>query len=292
MIGKTIALIFEKPSTRTRCAFEVAAYDQGAHVTYLDSANSHIGERESIKDTARVLGRLYDGILYRGHRQAALEILDKHAKAPVWNGLTELWHPTQALCDLLTIRENSRKPWPEISVAYLGDGRSNVANSLRVAGVTIGMNIRIVSPSSLRADEPIIELAEKICRDTGAVVTDTDDPELGVRDADFVYTDVWVRIGEAADQWRRRVNLLRDYRVDRTLLASTRNPDVKFLHCLPALHNAETRVGAEVCAETGLNSAEVSDEVFESPTSLVFDQAENRMHTIKALLIATLTRIP
>jgi ornithine carbamoyltransferase len=286
--GRAIALIFEKPSTRTRCAFEVAAYDQGAHVTYLDSMNSHIGERESIKDSARVLGRLYDGILYRGHRQAAVEILGDHAGAPVWNGLTDLWHPTQALCDLLTMREHSSKPWPGISVAYLGDGRSNVANSLRIAGATIGMDVRIVSPGSLRASESVIETAEKICAGSGARVTDTDDVELGVRDADFVYTDVWVRIGEAAEQWRDRVNLLRDYRVDRTLLARTGNPEVKFLHCLPALHDGASRVGARVCAETGLESAEVSDEVFESAASLVFEQAENRLHTIKAVLVATL----
>jgi ornithine carbamoyltransferase len=288
MTGRTIALIFEKPSTRTRCAIEIAAYDQGAHVTYLDSTNSHIGELESIKDTARVLGRLYDGILYRGHRQASLEILEGHAEVPVWNGLTDLWHPTQALCDLLTMRENSAKPWSEISLAYLGDGQSNVANSLRIAGAAIGMNVRIVSPEVLRADETIVEATEKICRATGGTITDTDDVEQGVRDADFVYTDVWVRIGEAVDQWRGRVNLLRDYRVDQDLLTKTKNPAVKFLHCLPALHDSESRVGAQVRTETGLESAEVSDEVFESESSLVFEQAENRMHTIKALMVATL----
>jgi len=287
MIGMAIALIFEKPSTRTRCAFEIAAYDQGARVTYLDPVNSHIGELESIKDTARVLGRLYDGILYRGHRQASLEILEGHAEVPVWNGLTDLWHPTQALCDLLTMRENSIKPWSGISLAYLGDGQSNVANSLRIAGAAIGMNVRIVSPEPLRADEQIVEATEKICRETGGMVTDTDDVDQGVRDADFVYTDVWVRIGDAVDQWRDRINLLRDYRVDRDLLAKTGNPAVKFMHCLPALHDGESRVGARVRAELGLESAEVSDEVFESGASLVFEQAENRMHTIKALMVAT-----
>jgi ornithine carbamoyltransferase len=288
MTGRMIALVFEKPSTRTRCAFEVAAHDQGAHVTYLDQENSHIGGHESIKDTARVLGRLYDGILYRGHLQSSIETLDTYAGVPVWNGLTVVWHPTQALCDLLTIREHSAKPWSDISVAYLGDGRSNVANSLRVAGATVGMQVRVVSPKELRADDAIIDISAKICNRSGGLVVDTDDVGEGVDGVDFVYTDVWVRIGEPVEQWRDRVELMREYRVDMELLAQTRNPAVKFLHCLPALHDGHSRVGAQIQAETGLASGEVSNEVFESAHSLVFQQAENRMHTIKALMIATL----
>lgn len=286
--NKHIALVFEKPSTRTRCAFEVAAHDQGAHVTYLDPLCTHVGQRESVKDTARVLGRMYDGIEFRGRSQDALETLARHAAVPVWNGLTDLWHPTQAICDMLTVREHSTSHWFDLTVAYLGDGTSNVANSLRVAGSLLGMSVRIVSPRALRSSEDVVRIAAQICAATGGTVVDTDDVDEGVRGADFLYTDVWVRIGEPAAQWSERVALLRPYRVDREILARTKNPEVKFMHCLPALHDGHTTVGKEFQAVTGLDSAEVTDDVFESPASIVFDQAENRMHTIKALMVATL----
>lgn len=288
LIGRVIALIFEKPSTRTRCAFEVAAAHQGARVTYLDPASFHMGELESLEDTARVLGRLYDGIGYRANSQASVEALGCHAEVPVWNALTDQWHPTQALADLLTMREYSPKPWSEISLAYLGDGGGNVANSLRVAGALVGMTVRIVCPAALSGDPAVLAASERICRTTRGTVFDTDDIEEGIRGVDFIYTDTWVRIGEPVARWRDRVTMLVPYRVDRDLLARTENPDVKYLHNLPAVHNAQTTVGRQIYEETGLDAAEVADEVFKSEESIVFDQAENRMHAIKAIMVASL----
>jgi ornithine carbamoyltransferase len=286
--GRKIALVFEKPSTRTRCAFEVAAYEQGAHVTYLDPGISHIGERESMEDTARVLGRLYDGIEFRGRSQASLEVLARHAGVPVWNGLTELWHPTQAIADMLTIREHSAKPWPDITVAYLGDGASNIANSLRVAGALLGMTVRVASPEAFRGDPAIIAQASGIAQETGAALSETDDINEAIRGADFLYADAWVRIGEPAEQWRGRVESLRPYRVGCDTMLQTKNPAAKFMHCLPALHDGGSSLGIEQQRETGLDAAEVTDELFRSAASVVFDQAENRMHAIKAVLVATL----
>jgi ornithine carbamoyltransferase len=231
---------------------------------------------------------MYDGIEFRGRSQNALETLARHADVPVWNGLTDLWHPTQAICDMLTVREHSTSHWPELTIAYLGDATSNVANSLRMTGSLLGMNVRIVSPSALRSSQAVVSTTAQICMTTGGTVMDTDDVDEGVRGADFLYTDVWVRIGEPAAQWSERVDLLRPYCVDREMLARTKNPEVKFMHCLPALHDGQTALGKEFQAVTGLDSAEVTDDVFESPASIVFDQAENRLHTIKALMVATL----
>ena len=286
--GRNLALIFEKTSTRTRCAFEVAAYDQGAQVSYLDPAGSHIGHKESIKDTARVLGRFYDGIEYCGSAQSLVETLGEYAGVPVWNGLTDEWHPTQTLCDHFTMREHSRKPLPEIAFAYLGDARNNVGNSLLVAGALMGMDVRIVAPQALQNADPVVRAAENLAATTGARITRTEDVDTGVRGADFLYTDVWVSMGEAAEVWDSRIALLKPYRVTAEVLAAAGNRDVKFLHCLPAYHDRNTTVGEEIFARTGEESLEVTDEVFESPESIVFDQAENRMHTIKALLVATL----
>lgn len=290
--GRNIALIFEKPSTRTRCSFEVAAHDQGANVTYLDPLVSHIGERESIEDTARVLGRLYDGIEFRGRSQQSVETLARYAGVPVWNGLTDLWHPTQVVADMLTVSEHSAKPWQDITLAYLGDGESNIANSLRIGGALLGMTVRVVRPNALRGDPAIVSAAEVVAAGTGGVVVETDDIDEGVRGVDFLYTDVWVRIGESVDEWRERVQLLRPYRVDSDTMAQTKNPAVKFMHCLPALHDPASRLGAKLLQETGLDSGEVTDEVFRSAASVVFDQAENRMHTVKAILVATLSVEP
>ena len=288
LIGRVVALIFEKPSTRTRCAFEVAAAHQGAQITYLDPAGSHMGKLESLEDTARVLGRFYDGIGYRAKDQASVEALGYHAEIPVWNALTNQWHPTQALADLLTIREHSPKPWSEISLAYLGDGSGNVANSLRVAGALVGMTVRIVCPAALSGDPAVLATSKRICRTTSGTVFDTEDIEQGIRGVDFIYTDTWVRIGEPVEQWRDRVTILASYRVDQDLLARTENPNVKYLHNLPAIHNAQTTIGRQIYEETGLDAAEVTDEVFKSEASIVFDQAENRMHTIKAVMVASL----
>jgi ornithine carbamoyltransferase len=286
--GKNIALIFEKTSTRTRCAFEVAAYDQGAHVSYLDPSGSQLGHRESVKDTARVLGRMYDGIEYRGSKQEHVETLGRYAGVPVWNGLTDEWHPTQTLCDMLTMREFSPKPDGEISFAYCGDARNNVGNSLLVAGALMGMDVRIVAPQELWNHEDVVVGAREIAEQTGARLTHTDDVDAGVRGVDYVHTDVWVSMGEPKDVWDERIELLRDYQVDMTVLEKTGNSNVRFMHCLPAFHDTETSVGAEIQERTGLVGLEVSDEVFESPYSIVFDQAENRMHTIKAILVATI----
>ena len=286
--GKNIALVFEKTSTRTRCSFEVAAYDQGAHVTYLDPAGSQLGHKESVKDTARVLGRLYDGIEYRGSSQHNVEILGGSAGIPVWNGLTDEWHPTQSLCDMLTMREHSRKPDAEIVFAFCGDARNNVGNSLLVAGAMMGMDVRMVAPRTLWNSSAVTQEARRIGEQTGARISFTEDVKEGVRGADFLYTDVWVSLGEPAALWADRIALLRDYQVTMDMVRATGNPDVKFMHCLPAFHDRNTKVGEEIFAATGLDALEVTDEVFESDQSIVFEQAENRMHAIKSIMLATL----
>ncbi|RYC13395.1 ornithine carbamoyltransferase [Nocardioides zhouii] len=286
--GKNIALIFEKASTRTRCAFEVAAHDQGAHVTYLDPAGSHMGHKESAADTARVLGRMYDGIEYRGFSQATAETLATFSGVPVWNGLTDEWHPTQSLCDMLTMREHSSKPDDQITFAFVGDARDNTANSLLVAGAMLGMDVRMVAPGSLGNDEDVVKAARGIAESTGARILVTDDIARGTEGADFVYTDVWVSMGEPVEAWTDRIALLSPYQVTTEMLRGTGNPDVKFMHCLPAFHDRGTEVGEELFGSTGLTALEVTDEVFESAASIVFDQAENRMHTIKAVMVATL----
>jgi ornithine carbamoyltransferase len=285
---KNIALIFEKTSTRTRCAFEVAAFDQGARVTYLDPTGSQIGHKESMEDTARVLGRMYDGIEYRGSSQDNVETLARYAGVPVWNGLTDEWHPTQTLCDTLTMREHCHKHDEEISFAYLGDAHNNVGNSLLVAGAMMGMDVRIVAPRSVWNSDAVIKQAEEIAAETGARITHTEDVGEGVDGVDFLYTDVWVSMGEAKEVWEERIHLLRPYQVNMRLLRMTGNPKVKFMHCLPGFHDRHTKVGEELFQKTGMTALEVTDEVFESRHSIVFDQAENRMHTIKAILVATL----
>jgi ornithine carbamoyltransferase len=286
--GRSIALIFEKTSTRTRCAFEVAAYDQGAAVTYLGPTGSQIGHKESMEDTARVLGRMYDGIEYRGFGQDRIEILGEHAGVPVWNGLTDEWHPTQSLCDVLTMIEHSTKPAEEIAFAYCGDARNNVGNSLLVAGAMSGMDVRIVAPRELWNSDEVVGEAEAVADATGARITHTDVVADGVAGVDFVYTDVWVSMGEPEEVWDDRIALLKDYQVNMGLIAATGNPRVRFMHCLPAFHDRHTTVGEQVFERTGMDALEVTDEVFESPHSIVFDQAENRLHTIKAIMVATL----
>jgi ornithine carbamoyltransferase len=286
--GKNIALIFEKTSTRTRCAFEVAAFDQGARVTYLDPSGSQIGHKESMADTARVLGRMYDGIEYRGSAQTNVETLAEYAGVPVWNGLTDEWHPTQMLCDMLTMREHCTKHDQEIAFAYLGDARNNVGNSLLVAGAMMGMDVRIVAPRKQWNHEDVIAQAKAIAEQTGARITHTESVADGVAGVDYLYTDVWVSMGEPKEVWAERIELLRDYQVNTEMLKATGNPQVKFMHCLPAFHDRNTKVGEELFQSTGMEALEVTDEVFESSHSIVFDQAENRMHTIKAILVATL----
>ncbi|CAN3980665.1 ornithine carbamoyltransferase [Kitasatospora purpeofusca] len=286
--GRNIALIFEKTSTRTRCAFEVAAHDQGATTTYLDPAGSQIGHKESIKDTARVLGRMFDGIEYRGHGQAIVEELAAYAGVPVWNGLTDEWHPTQMLADVLTVTEHTTKPLTEVTLAYLGDARSNMGNSLLVTGALLGMDIRIVAPRALWPDEEVRKAAESLAGDTGARITLTEDVAEGVAGADFLYTDVWVSMGEPKEVWAERIALLRPYQVSMETVRATGNPRVKFLHCLPAFHDLGTVLGRQLFEETGMAELECTDELFESAHSVVFDQAENRLHTIKAVLVATL----
>ena len=288
LTGKNIALIFEKTSTRTRCSFEVASYDQGAHVTYLGPTGSQIGVKESMKDTARVLGRMYDGIEYRGFAQATVEELAQYAGVPVWNGLTNEFHPTQILADFLTMREHAGKPLREVSYAYLGDARYNMGNSLLVGGAKMGMDVRIVAPKALQPAAELVEECRRIAAETGARITVTDDVDLGVRGCDFLYTDVWVSMGEPDEVWKERIAILKPYQVNASLMARTGNPACKFMHCLPAYHNLETRVGREVFEKFGLDGVEVTEEVFESPASIVFDEAENRMHTIKAVMVATL----
>ena len=286
--GKNIALIFEKTSTRTRCAFEVAAHDQGAHVTYLGPTGSQIGIKESMKDTARVLGRMYDGIEYRGFGQQIVEELAAHAGVPVWNGLTNEFHPTQILADFLTMKEHAGKPLKEVSYAYLGDARFNMGNSLLVGGAKMGMDVRIVAPKALQPAAELVEKCRQIASETGARITVTDNPAEGVKGCDFLYTDVWVSMGEPAEVWKERISLLRPFQVNAALMAATGNPSCKFMHCLPAYHNLETQVGRQVHEQFGLDGIEVTEEVFESPASIVFDEAENRMHTIKAVMVATL----
>ncbi|WP_225829814.1 ornithine carbamoyltransferase [Streptomyces sp. NK08204] len=288
LTGKHLALIFEKTSTRTRCAFEVAAADQGAATTYLGPGDTHVGEKESIADTARVLGRMFDGIEYRGSAQSLVTDLAAHAGVPVYNGLTDTAHPTQSLCDMLTMREHSPKPLTEISYCYLGDARNNMGNSLLSMGALLGMDVRIAAPKALWPESSLVAACREVAGRSGARITLTEDVETAVRGADFMHTDVWVSMGEPADTWRERIELLLPYQVNDKALALTGNPDVKFMHCLPALHDHRTRLGQELFEAYGLNGLEVTDEVFSSPASIVFDQAENRLHTIKAVLVATL----
>ncbi|AVZ76721.1 ornithine carbamoyltransferase [Streptomyces lunaelactis] len=286
--GKNIAVIFEKTSTRTRCAFEVAAHQEGAHVTYLEPSSSQLGHKESIKDTARVLGRYYDGIEYRGSDQRLVEELAQYAGVPVWNGLTDQWHPTQSLADVLTMWEHTDKPLTQVSFAYLGDARNNVANSLLISAAMLGMDVRMVGPRSLHSAPEVVAEARRAAASTGARITVTEDIAEGVTGVDFVYTDVWLSMGEPPEMWDERIALLRPYQVTMDVLKATGNPQVKFLHCLPAFHDSDTTVGAKIAARTGMTAMEVTDEVFESAHSIVFDQAENRLHTIKAVLVATL----
>jgi ornithine carbamoyltransferase len=288
--GKNIALIFEKTSTRTRCAFEVAAYDEGAHVTYIDPSSSQIGHKESMKDTARVLGRMYDAIEYRGSSQADVETLAEFSGVPVFNGLTNEFHPTQMLADVLTMTEHSDKPIHQISYAFVGDGRNNVANSLLLVGSKLGMDVRIGAPRALWPSDEHVALCRGFAAGSGARITVTDDPLVAVAGVDFVHTDVWVSMGEPIESWGERVDLLLPFQVNADLMAATGNPRVRFMHCLPAFHNSETVVGARVAEQYPLlkNGIEVTEDVFESPANIAFDQAENRMHTIKALLVAAL----
>ncbi len=286
--GKNIALIFEKLSTRTRTSFEVACYDQGAHVTYLGPSGSQIGHKESMKDTARVLGRVYDGIEYRGFAQATVEELAEYAGVPVWNGLTDQYHPTQILADVLTMMEHSDKPLTEIAYCYLGDARNNMGNSLMVGGCKLGMDVRLCAPKHLWPEEELVETCQEIAAETGARLTLTNDVAEGVKGVDYLYTDVWVSMGEPDSVWEERVKLLKPYQVNIEVVKKTGNPQVKFLHCLPAFHNRETKIGAEIYQKFGLDGMEVTDDVFESEYSIVFDQAENRLHTIKAVMVATL----
>ncbi|HVN49827.1 MAG TPA: ornithine carbamoyltransferase [Acidimicrobiales bacterium] len=287
--GKQIALVFEKTSTRTRAAFEVAAHDQGAHVTYLDPTGSQLGHKESIADTARVLGRMYDAIELRGHGQDEIEELARHAGVPVFNGLTDEWHPTQMLADFLTMHESSHKPYEEISYAFVGDCRFNMGRSLLVMGALMGSDVRLCGPSALHPPDDVVDIARSIAARTGARVSIGEDPAEAVRGVDFLHTDVWVSMGEDKGVWADRVRLLAPYQVNRALLDATGNADVRFMHCLPAFHDSNTVVGAEIMKETDMpDGLEVTDEVFESGASIVFDQAENRLHTIKAVLVATL----
>ena len=285
--GRNIALIFEKTSTRTRCSFEVAAYDQGARVTYLDPAGSQLGHKESVADTARVLGRFYDGIEFRGKEQEHVRALADLSGVPVWNGLTDQWHPTQMLADQLTMIEHAGRPLNEISLAYLGDARNNVANSLLIAGALMGMDVRMVGPAELQTPPEVVAQAHKLAKTSGARITITDDPATGVRGADFLYTDVWVSMGEPKEAWDSRIALLRPYQVNASLMAIA-GPQARFMHCLPSYHDRNTVIGEQIYEATGMDGLEVTDEVFESPASIVFDQAENRMHTIKAVMVATL----
>jgi ornithine carbamoyltransferase len=285
---KNVALIFEKSSTRTRTSFEVAAYDQGANVTYLGPAGSHIGHKETMKDTARVLGRTYDGIEYRGFAQATVEVLAAYAGVPVWNGLTDEFHPTQILADVLTMTEHTYKDLPDIAFCFMGDARNNMGNSLMVGGCKLGMDVRLCGPKHQWPEEALVAQCREIAAETGARLTLTDDVAEGVMGADYLYTDVWVSMGEPASVWEERVGLLKPYQVNAEAMALSGNPDVKFMHCLPAFHNRDTEVGKEMYEKYGLNGMEVTEEVFESPASIVFDEAENRMHTIKAIMVATL----
>ncbi|MDO9614775.1 MAG: ornithine carbamoyltransferase, partial [Bacteroidota bacterium] len=288
LCGKNVALIFEKTSTRTRCAFEVAAFDQGAHATYLGPTGSQIGHKESIKDTARVLGRMYDGIEYRGYGQSIVEELGKYAGVPVWNGLTDEFHPTQILADFLTMLEHSAKPLSEIKFCYLGDARNNMGNSLMVGAAILGMDFRAAAPASCQPTAELQQTCRKLAAESGAKLLITDDLAAAVKDCDFLYTDIWVSMGEPESVWAERIQLLLPYQVNKKAMELTGNPNVKFLHCLPAFHNRDTKVGEELYLKFGLDGLEVSEEVFESDASIVFDQAENRMHTVKAVMVATI----
>lgn len=291
LTGKNIALIFEKASTRTRCAFEVAAFDQGAHVTYIGPTGSQMGQKESMKDTARVLGRMYDGIEYRGFGQEIVEELGRYAGVPVWNGLTNEFHPTQILADLLTMQEHSAKPLNEISFCYLGDARYNMGNSLMVGAAKMGMDFRSAAPVNYQTGENLVTRCREIAAGTGAKITVTDNVAEAVKGVDFLYTDVWVSMGEPDSVWEERIRLLKPYQVNADIIKMTGNPDVKFLHCLPAFHNRETKAGEDIFQKYGLDGMEVTEDVFESGMSIVFDEAENRMHTIKAVMVATLAVI-
>ncbi len=286
--GKNIALIFEKSSTRTRCAFEVAAHDQGAHVTYLGPSGSQIGHKETMKDTARVLGRMYDAIEYRGFGQNIVEELGEFAGVPVWNGLTNEFHPTQVLADFMTMEESSNKRLDNISFCYMGDARFNMGNSLLVGGAIMGMDVRLCAPKEYWPNDDLVNQCRAIAEHSGAKITLTEDVKEGVSGVDFIYTDVWVSMGEPAEVWEERINALKPYQVNMAAVKATGNPDVKFLHCLPAFHNRDTKVGAEIYEKYGMDGMEVTEEVFESEHSIVFDEAENRMHTIKAIMVATL----
>ncbi|CAM4142572.1 ornithine carbamoyltransferase [Streptococcus penaeicida] len=288
LVGKNIALIFEKDSTRTRCAFEVAAYDQGAHVTYLGPTGSRMGKKETAKDTARVLGGMYDGIEYRGFSQETVEILAEYAGVPVWNGLTDADHPTQVLADFLTAKECLKKPYQEINFTYVGDGRNNVANALMMGAAIVGMTFHLVCPKELQPEKELLSKCQEIANKTGAIIEVTDDIEQGVLNSDVLYTDVWVSMGEPDEVWKERIALLEPYRVTQEMIEMTKNPNVIFEHCLPSFHNIDTTVGKEIFDKYGLKEMEVTDEVFEGPHSVVFQEAENRMHTIKAVMVATL----
>jgi len=286
--GKNIALIFEKASTRTRCAFEVAAIDQGAHVTYIGPSGSQIGEKESMKDTARVLGRMYDGIQYRGFGQNIVEELAEYSGVPVWNGLTNEFHPTQILADLLTMLEHSNKPLNQISFCYLGDARNNMGNSLMVGASKMGMDFRAAAPMKCQPSKELTDTCREIAKSTGAKITITEDVDEAVKGVDFLYTDVWVSMGEPYSAWEERIKLLKPYQINMDVVKKTGNPNVKFLHCLPAFHNRETKIGEEIYQKFELDGMEVTEDVFESEMSIVFDEAENRLHTIKAVMVATL----
>lgn len=288
LTGKNIALIFEKASTRTRCAFEVAAYDQGAKVTYLGPSGSQIGQKESMKDTARVLGRMYDGIEYRGFGQDIVEELGKYAGVPVWNGLTNEYHPTQILADFLTMKEHTNKPLSEVKFCYLGDARNNMGNSLMVGAAKLGMDFRAAAPLECQPTEELQNQCREIAQQTGGKILVTENVAEAVKDCDFLYTDVWVSMGEPDEVWEERIKLLLPYQVNKKAMELTGNPNVKFLHCLPAFHNRETKIGEEIFQKFGIEAMEVSEDVFESEASVVFDEAENRMHTIKAVMVATL----
>jgi len=288
LAGRNIALIFEKDSTRTRCAFEVAAHDQGAHTTYIGPSGSHLGGKESVADTARVLSRMFDGIEYRGFGQDIVETLARHASVPVWNGLTNESHPTQVLADVMTMREHCPRELADISFAYLGDARFNTGNSLMIAAAKLGMDFRSIAPAALQTSDTVMALAQEIAHGTGARITRTQSVQEGVRGCDFLYTDVWVSMGEPESAWKERIALLAPYQVNSRVMDLTGKPDCKFLHCLPAFHNRETAVGEEIFRQFGLDALEVSEEVFTSPASVVFDEAENRIHTIKAVMVATI----
>jgi ornithine carbamoyltransferase len=286
--GKNIAIIFEKSSTRTRSSFEVGGHDQGAHVTYMGPGDSHMGRQETIKDTARVLGRMYDGIEFRGFAHHDVELLAEFSGVPVWNGLTDEWHPTQLLADILTIRDHSSKRLERVALTYVGDARNNTASSLLCVGALMGMDVRIAAPLSLQPSEDVRLIAKRLAQYSDAKISITENPHDAVAETDFIYTDVWVSMGEPTDSWAERIKLLLPYQVNEQLVQASKNPDVRFLHCLPALHNTDTDIGKELNKKYGVSALEVTDEVFESATSIVFDQAENRLHTIKAVMVATL----